>query len=52
MLETWVPSLSGEVSLEKGNDNPLSIRYLEIPWTEESGEVESIGSEQNPIGLK
>ena len=30
-------------SLGEGNDNPLQYSYLEIPWTEETGGLQSMG---------
>ena len=40
--ETWVPSLSWEDPLEKG----MAARILawRIPWTEEPGGLQSLGS--------
>ena len=29
-----------------GNGNPLSILAWEVPWTEESGQLQSMGSER------
>ena len=45
--ETWVPSLSREDALEKEKETHSSILAWRIPWTEESGGLESMGSETN-----
>jgi len=42
--ETWVRSLSGEDSLEVGMATHSSIPAWRIPWTEEPGRLQSIGS--------
>ena len=41
--ETWVPSLSQEDPLEKGMATRFSILAWGIPWTEKSGELQSMG---------
>ena len=41
--ETWVRSLSGEDFLEEGMATYSSILAWRIPWTEEPGELQSIG---------
>ena len=46
MWETWVPSLGWEDPLEKGMDTDSSILAWEIPWTEESGGLQSMGSQR------
>ena len=43
MQETWVRSLGQEDALEKGMATHSSIRAWEIPWTEETGGVQSMG---------
>ena len=43
--KTWVQSLGWEVPLEKGMAIHSSILAWEVPWTEESGELQSIGSQ-------
>ena len=43
MQKTWVQSLGQEDPLEKGMDTHSSIIAWEIPWTEESGKLQSIG---------
>ena len=44
--ETWVPSLGGEDPLEKGLATHSSILAWKIPWTEEPGGLQSIGSQR------
>ena len=44
MCETQVPSLSREDPLEKGIHS--SILAWKIPWTEESGGLQSMGSQR------
>ena len=46
MLETWVRSLGQEDPLEKGMAIHSSVLALRIPWTEEPGELESMGSQR------
>ena len=46
MQETWVQSLGQEVSLEKGMATHSSILAWEIPWTEEPGGLQSMGSQR------
>jgi len=43
MQETWVWSLSWEDSLEKGTATHTSILAWRIPWTEETGRLQSMG---------
>ena len=43
MQEIWVQSLGGEDTLEKGTATPFCILVWEIPWTEESGGLQSRG---------
>ena len=42
--ETQVHSLDWEDTLEKGMDTHSSILAWEIPWTEEPGRLQSVGS--------
>ena len=42
--ETWVQSLGQEDSLEKGMATHSSILAWRIPWTEEPGGLQSLGS--------
>ena len=43
MQETWVRPLGREDILEKGKATHASILAWEIPWTEESGGLQSMG---------
>ena len=43
MQETWVQSLDGKDTLEKGMATPSSILAWRIPWTEEPGGLQSMG---------
>ena len=45
MQETWVRSLGQEDPLEKGMATHSSILARRIPWTEEPGGLQSIGSQ-------
>ena len=40
----WVQSLVREDSPGGGNGNPLQYSSWEIPWTEEPGGLQSVGS--------
>ena len=44
MLETWVQSLGREDLLEKEMATHSSILAWKIPWTEEAGRLQSMGS--------
>ena len=44
MQETWVRSLGWEDPLEEGMATHLSTFAWRIPWTEEPGGLQSIGS--------
>ena len=44
MQETWVQSLGGENPLEEGIATHSSILAWKIPWTEEPGGLQSMGS--------
>ena len=47
MQDTQVQSLDQEDSPGEGNGNPLQYSCLEkTPWTEEPGELQSIGSQR------
>jgi len=46
MQETWVPPLGWEDYLEKEMAIYASILAWEIPWTEELGRLQSIGSQE------
>ena len=43
--ETWVGSLGWEDPLEKGKATHSSILAWRIPWTEEPGGLQSMGSQ-------
>ena len=45
MQETWVHSLSQEDPLEKGMATHSSILACRLPWTEEPGGLQSLGSQ-------
>ena len=46
MQETRVQSLGQEDPLEKGVDTHSSILAWKIPWTEEPGRLQSMGSQR------
>ena len=46
MQETGVQSLGWEDPLEKGRATHSSILAWRIPWTEESGGIQSMGSQR------
>jgi len=46
MQETWVRSLGQEESLEKGMVTHSSILAWRLPWTEEPGGLQSMGSQR------
>ena len=46
MRESWVQSLDWEDPLEKGMATNSSILAWRIPWTEEPGALQSIGSQR------
>ena len=45
MWETWVRSLGGEDPLENGTATHSRILAWRTPWTEESGGLQSMGSQ-------
>ena len=47
MRETWVQSLGWEDLLEKEMATHSSILAWEIPWTEEPGGLQSMGSQRD-----
>ena len=49
MWETWVRSLGQEDPLEKEMAIPSSTIAWKIPWTEELGRLQSMGSQR--VGL-
>ena len=46
MQEMQAPSLGQEYPLEKEMATPLSILVSKIPWTEEPGRLQSMGSQR------
>ena len=46
MRETWVPSLDWEDPLEEGMGTHSRILSWRIPWTEEPGRLQSMGSQR------
>ena len=46
ILETWVQSLGREDPLKKGVAPHYSILVWKIAWTEESGRLQSMGSQR------
>ena len=46
MQETWVPTLGQEDTLEVGIATHSSILAWRIPWTEEPGGLQSVGSQR------
>ena len=46
MQETWVQSLGQEDPLEEEMANYSSIIAWRIPWTEEPGRLQSMGSQR------
>jgi len=46
MQETWVQSLGWEDPLEEGVAVRSSILAWRIPWTEEPGRLQSMGSQR------
>ena len=46
MRDTWVPSLGWENPLEEGMATHSSIPAWRIPWAEEPGGLQSIGSQR------
>ena len=52
MQETWVRSLGQEEPLEKAMATHSSILAWKIPWTEEIGRLQFMGSQSNMIEHK
>ena len=48
LKEMWVRSLGGEDPLKKEMATHSSILAWKIPWTEEPGELQSMGSQSRP----
>ena len=51
MQETQVQSLGGEGALKKETATHFIILAWEIPWTEEPGELQSMGSQKSQAQL-
>ena len=49
MLETWIWSLGQEDTLEKEMARHSSITAWEIPWTEESGWLQPMESQETDM---
>ena len=49
MLETWVRFPGREYPLEKEMATHFSILAWEIPWTEEPGGLQSMGSQESDM---
>ena len=47
MWETWVRSLGREGSLEKEMATHFNVLAWRIPWTEEPGGLQSMGSQES-----
>ena len=47
MQEAWVPSLGQEDPLDKEMATHSSIFAWRIPWTEEPGRLQSMGSQES-----
>ena len=46
LQDMWVQSLGGEDSLEKGMATHSSILAWRIPWAEEAGGLQRVGSQR------
>ena len=51
MRETWVQSPGREDPLKRENGNPFEYSCREIPWTDEPGGLQSMGSQKNGTQL-
>ena len=51
MQETWVQSLGQEDLLEKKMATHSGVLAWKIPWTEEPGELQSVGSQKSQTQL-
>ena len=51
MGETWVPSVGWEDALEKGKATYSTILAWRIPWTEQPGGLQSVGSKRVRLSL-
>ena len=52
MQEMWVQSLAREDPLEEEMETHTSILAWRIPWTEEPGGLQSMGSQKSQTGLR
>ena len=52
MQETWVPSLGREDPLEKEMATDSSTVSWKIPWMEETGKLQSMGSQKSQTQLR
>ena len=46
MQETWIPSLDQEGPLQKEMATHSSILIWKVPWTEEAGRLQFMGSQR------
>ena len=51
MRETWVQSLGQEDPLEKAMATHSSLLAWRIPWTEEPGGLQSVGSQKSFVAV-
>jgi len=51
MQETWVQSLGQDITLEEEMETHSSILAWKMPWTEEPGGLQSLGSRKSPTPL-
>ena len=49
MQETWVQSLGQEAPPEKETETCSSVLVLKIPWTEESGRLQTMGLQKGQL---
>ena len=49
MQETWVQFLGQEDHLEKEMETHSSILVWKIPWTQEPGRLQSVGSQESDM---
>ena len=47
--KTWVQSLGQENPLEKGTATHSNVLAWRIPWTEEPGRLQSVGSQESDM---
>ena len=51
MQETWVRPLGGEDPVEEEVETHSSVLAWKIPWTEEPGGLQSMGSQKSQTGF-